>query len=74
MSYAVVYQNWKLVANNDLSFFELYDIVEDVFEKNDLKNEQAEVAEKLINSIKRWQKELPEGPSEKLFSKERQKK
>ena len=74
VSYAVVYQNWKLVANNDLSFFELYDIVEDVFEKNDLKNEQAEVAEKLINSIKRWQKELPEGPSEKLFSKERQKK
>lgn len=73
VSYAVVDQNWKLVANNDLSYFELYDIVADTYEKKDLKDEHTDVTKKLINSIKDWQKELPTGPSEKLFSRERQK-
>ncbi|MGJ8762334.1 MAG: hypothetical protein ACSHXA_17485 [Polaribacter sp.] len=73
VSYAVVDQNWKLVASNDLSYFELYDIVADTYEKNNLKEQHADVTRKLINSIKQWQKELPTGPCEKLFSKERQK-
>uniref|UniRef100_UPI00404815E5 sulfatase family protein n=1 Tax=Mariniflexile sp. TaxID=1979402 RepID=UPI00404815E5 len=72
VSYAIVDQNWKLVANNDLSYFELYDIVEDVYEKNDIKGELADISKKLITKIKEWQKELPESPNEKLFSKERQ--
>ncbi|WP_435675612.1 sulfatase family protein [Polaribacter sp.] len=74
VSYAVVDQNWKLVANNDLSYFELYDIVADTYEKNDIKEQYEEVSKKLISSIKQWQQELPKEPSKKLFSKERKKK
>ena len=72
VSYAIVDQNWKLVANNDLSYFELYDITADTYEKKDLKVEQADRSKKLLNKIRQWQKELPESPNEKLFSKERQ--
>jgi len=55
-----------------LSYVELYDIAKDVYEKNDLKKENTEVVSHLIKQIRDWQKSLPEGPSEKLFSKERQ--
>lgn len=72
VSYAIVDQYWKLVANQDLSYVELYDIAKDVYEKNDLKEENAEIVSSLIQQIQDWQKSLPEGPSEKLFSKERQ--
>ncbi len=72
VSYAIVDQNWKLVANRDLSYVELYDIVTDVFEKKDLKDEKVEVVADLVDQIRAWQKSLPEKPSEKLFSAERQ--
>lgn len=71
VSYAVVDQNWKLVGNYDLSYVELYDIATDVYEKNDLKEENREVAEGLIHQIKEWQSSLPEKPGEHLFSAER---
>ncbi|MDW5290129.1 sulfatase [Formosa sp. PL04] len=72
VSYAVVDQTWKLVANKDLSYVELYDIAADVYEKKDLKDENKDVVENLIEKIEAWQKTLPEKPSEKLFSLERQ--
>lgn len=68
VSYAVVDGNWKLVANKELTYFELYDIVNDVYEKNNHLEEYPEVAKKLIKKVQRWQKELPESPDEKLFS------
>lgn len=72
VSYTIVDKNWKLVANDDLSYVELYDIATDVYEKNDLKEGQKDIVEGLIGQIQDWQKTLPEQPSEKLFSKERQ--
>lgn len=72
VSYAIVEKNWKLVANYDLSYVELYDIAADVFEKNNLKEEHPDAADNLISKIKEWQESLPEKPSEKLFSAERQ--
>ncbi len=72
VSYAIVDQNWKLVANQDLSYVELYDISKDVSEENDLKQEHTEVVSHLLEQIRNWQKSLPEKPKEKLFSKERQ--
>nr|WP_235293813.1 sulfatase-like hydrolase/transferase [Portibacter lacus] len=72
VSLAIVDQNWKLVANTDLSYFELYDIVDDVFEKNDLKEEKAEIVVELLSKIRSWQQELPKHPDKKLFSKERE--
>lgn len=72
VSFAVVDQQWKLVANKDLDYFELYDIVADVYEETDLKDQNPAVSKKMIAQIKQWQQELPEGPDEKLFSNERQ--
>ncbi|MDO6792086.1 sulfatase-like hydrolase/transferase [Tamlana sp. 1_MG-2023] len=71
VSYAIVDQNWKLVANNALSYVELYDITKDTYEKTDLKGENTAVVNQLITKIKDWQKGLPAHPSSKLFSKER---
>ena len=72
VSYAVVDQNWKLVANRDLSYVELYDIAKDVYEKNDLKEGHEEKVNNLIGQIRNWKNSLPKKPSEKLFSDERQ--
>ena len=72
VSYAIMDQNWKLVANEDLSYVELYDIATDVYEENDLKEANKNIASDLIEQIRDWQKSLPEKPNEKLFSKERQ--
>ena len=71
VSYAVVHQNWKLVANEDLSYVKLYDIAADIYEKNDLKQEMSEVVNNLVDQIKEWQRSLPDKPAEKLFSAER---
>ncbi len=71
VSYAIVDQNWKLVANRDFSYYELYDIVADVYEKVDLKETNQEVVENLINKIREWKNGLPEKPDKKLFSSER---
>ena len=72
VSYAIVKDTWKLVANTDLSYVELYDIASDVYEKKDVKEEQKEVVQNLIKEIKKWQKTLPKKPNNKLFSKERE--
>lgn len=73
VSYAIVDQKWKLVANNDLSYVELYDIATDTYEKNDLKESNTLVVTDLKNKIMEWKKTLPEKPNKKLFSKEREK-
>ena len=72
VSYAIVDQTWKLVANQDLSYVELYDITKDVYEKKDVKQEHPEVVSQLLEQIRDWQKSLPKGPSKHLFSRERQ--
>jgi N-acetylgalactosamine-6-sulfatase len=71
VSYAVLDQNWKLVANEDLNYYELYDIVNDVYEKVDLKETNTDVVENLINKIMEWKNGLPEKPDKRLFSSER---
>ncbi len=72
VSYAIVDQHWKLVANKDLSYVELYDIAADVYEKKDLKAAHKAVVEDLVAQISSWRQTLPEKPSEQLFSVERQ--
>lgn len=71
VSWAIVDQNWKLMANKDMTHFELYDIAADPMEKTDLAAAKAEVASGLIDRIKAWQETLPEKPSGNVFSKER---
>ena len=72
VSYAVVDGTYKLVANNDLSYYELYDIAKDLNEKNDLKDQKNDLARTLLGKIESWQTELPESPNPKLFSKLRE--
>ncbi|MFP6600919.1 MAG: sulfatase-like hydrolase/transferase [Pirellulaceae bacterium] len=73
VGYTVVHQNWKLVTNTELGYWELYDIVADPYEKKDLKKDQPQVAADLIQRIKQWQQTLPARPTGKVFSAERSK-
>jgi hypothetical protein len=59
---------WKLVVNNDLSHFELFDIEKDPLEKKDLKNEKPDVVKELLAKIRNWQSSLPSKPKGNVFS------
>ena len=71
VSYAIVDQNWKLLANRDSSYLELYDITADHYEKSDLKEEKPQVVERLLKKLAQWKTTLPAKPDESLFSAER---
>jgi N-acetylgalactosamine-6-sulfatase len=68
VSYAVVDQTWKLVANRDLGYAELYDIATDPYEKNDLKKQRPEVVKQLLKQIDDWKGTLPAKPEGNVFS------
>ena len=72
VAFATVQDNWKLMANAELSYFELYDIVSDPYEKSDLREAKPNVAKELIGSIRHWQKTLPAHPTGNVFSKLRE--
>jgi hypothetical protein len=59
---------WKLVVNNDLSHFELFDIEKDPLEKKNLKNEKPDVVKELLAKIRNWQSSLPSKPKGNVFS------
>ena len=71
VSYAVASDNWKLVANKDLSYFELYDLTADHLESTDLSKSKPEVAKSLLEKIKTWQSTLPSQPTGNVFSAQR---
>ena len=54
VSYAVVHENWKLLANHDLRYRELYDISADPFEQNDLREKQPETVSRLVQMLSEW--------------------
>ncbi|GAB5559038.1 MAG: sulfatase-like hydrolase/transferase [Synoicihabitans sp.] len=68
VSYAVMHQQWKLVTNQDLTHTELYQVVDDPYESNDLKAKHPAVVKQLLSMLKDWQSELPDGPSGDVFS------
>jgi len=71
VSFAVVDQTWKLVANKDLSYVELYDIAGTPYEKDDLKEGQPNVVQRMLGKLKTWQHTLPAKPEGNVFSAER---
>lgn len=71
VSYAVVHDQWKLVANRDLTHTELYRISTDTFEKNDLSKSERRAATQLLAKLKKWQSTLPARPTGDVFSVER---
>jgi N-acetylgalactosamine-6-sulfatase len=68
VSYAVASMQWKLVANNDLTHFELFDLEKDPLEKEDLKDEKPEVVKDLLAKIRKWKSTLPAKPTGNVFS------
>jgi N-acetylgalactosamine-6-sulfatase len=68
VSYAVVSKNWKLVANRDAGYVELYDLVTDPLEKNDLKEKHPKVVKELTKTLEQWQTTLPPEPTGNVFS------
>lgn len=71
VSWAVVSENWKLVANRDLDHVELYDIASDFRESNDQAGAKPEVIASLLETLRAWQATLPDSPSGNVFSEER---
>ncbi|MGJ8672714.1 sulfatase family protein [Rubritalea sp.] len=67
-SYVVVSEQWKLLTNKDQSYIELYDIVADPLEKNNLVKEDAATVEKLQKKLSVWIATLPEKPTGNVFS------
>ena len=71
VSYAIVDQNWKLLTNKDSSYLELFDLAADPYEKSDLRQQQPEVVDHLLEKLADWKATLPTKPTGKVFSKER---
>ena len=71
VSWATVHHNWKLVTNEDMSYIELFDIGSDVSETTNLAEDEPEIVENLLGSIKTWKDSLPLQPSGNVFSSER---
>ena len=69
VSYAVVSQNWKLVTNRTAGYVELYDLVKDPLEKNDLKEKHPLQVIQLTKMLAQWQTTLPTKPTGNVFSK-----
>jgi N-acetylgalactosamine-6-sulfatase len=71
VAWAVVDQQWKLMADPSMQHVQLYDIVADPLETKDVSAENPKVVEHLLQMLTQWKQTLPEKPSEKLFSQER---
>ncbi len=71
VNYAVVYQHWKLVTNNDTSRVELYDLAADLAEKVDVATKNPGVVTTMLKQLKTWQSTLPKMPTGDVFSAER---
>lgn len=70
-AWAVVDDHWKLVANKDLSFVELYNLEEDPLEKTNLASRLPEQVTALKTMLQAWQASLPAKPTGPVFSKYR---
>ena len=73
VSYAVAKDQWKLVTNSKGSHLELFDLVADPYEKNDLKDKNPKVVAELSRLLKEWKATLPAKPTGKVFSNLRKK-
>jgi hypothetical protein len=58
--------NWKLLMNPDRSRVELYDIVNDPTELDNVADQHPDIVKKLSRQLLKWQKTLPSGPIEEV--------
>lgn len=67
-SYAIVHDGWKLIANQELSYTELYDLTTDPLEKQNLAGRQQERLASLLTQLTMWRDSLPPAPTGPVFS------
>lgn len=72
VSWAMVNDHWKLVANRDLSHVELFDIAVDVTESKDLSADHPDVVKGMLSQLEQWKATLPPKPTGNVFSELRQ--
>ena len=70
-THAIVYQQWKLLTNEKSGHAELYDIVADPYERNDLAAAKTEVAAQLTEKLAQWKTALPLKPDAACISEDR---
>ena len=68
VDYCIVDQNWKLISDEASSYVELYDIVADPYEKQDVKESHPDVVAQLTEKLAAWKSTLPPKPNPKNFS------
>lgn len=69
VAWAIVHGQWKLVANDDLSHVELFDIARDLGENRNLAAAHPETTAALLTRLRDWQASLPAEPTGPVFSK-----
>lgn len=67
-THAVVDQEWKLLTNEKSGYVELYDIVADPMEKNDLAAAKPEAVTQLMEKLAQWKATLPLKPDANCLS------
>lgn len=68
VDFAVVDGDWKLLVDDASDYVELYNIVQDPFEKNNVQEQHPEVIKRLNEKLASWKATLPEKPDPKNFS------
>ncbi len=71
VSFAVVHDRWKLAINRDSKHVELYDLVADPLEKEDLKAANPKIVKRMLMQLDDWKATLPAKPTGDVFSAER---
>ncbi|MEM0924471.1 MAG: sulfatase-like hydrolase/transferase [Planctomycetota bacterium] len=69
VSFATAVDRWKLLTTRDQDYSELYDIVKDPLESENLAEQYPSVVTKLNSSISAWRATLPDAPRGEVFSK-----
>jgi arylsulfatase A-like enzyme len=64
----VVHEQWKLVLNKDQSHAELYDLVRDPLESEDLAEKNSETVNRLKALLQEWLSSIPAKPTGNVFS------
>ena len=67
-AWAVVHDHWKLVANKDVTYVELYDLERDPLEQANVASQLPAQVAALTTQLKTWQASLPARPKGPVFS------